>query len=229
VTEPTQTIPAPDGRQDHRNAKAEAKAAKAYAKATRPWFKKKRIIFPLALIAIIAITVAANSGGGSGDTTTSAVGDTRSNNAPADSAQDAAPAEDKAAPGIGDKVRDGKFQFTVTGVKTGVAKVGDQYLNKKAQGQYVLVSVKIANIGDKPQTMFGDNQKLFIKGNEYSADTEAAIYAKNSKVLWEEINPGNSVKGVIIFDVPKSAKSFDKIELHDSMFSGGVDVSLAGA
>jgi hypothetical protein len=228
MTDPTQTIPAPDARQEYRNAKAEAKAAKAYAKATRPWFKKKHIIFPLALIAVIAVIAAANSGGGSG-TTTSSVDGATSNDAPADSAQDAAPAEEKAVPGIGDKVRDGKFQFTVTKVKTSVAEVGDQYLNKKAQGQFVLVSVKIANIGDKPQTMFGDNQKLFIKGNEYSADTEAAIYAKNSKVLWEEINPGNSVKGVIIFDVPKAAKKFDKIELHDSMFSGGVDVSLAGA
>ena len=46
-----------------------------------------------------------------------------------------------------------------------------------------------------------------------------------SEVLFEEINPGNTVKGRVYFDVPKNAKLV-KIELHDSMFSGGVDVAL---
>ncbi|MEW1821756.1 Ltp family lipoprotein [Arthrobacter sp. NPDC080031] len=45
------------------NAKAQAAADKAYRKASRPWFKKKRFIFPLILVVIIIISsVAANSG-----------------------------------------------------------------------------------------------------------------------------------------------------------------------
>lgn len=43
-------------------AKAEAKADKARAKALRPWFKKKRIIIPIALVAIIGLSTA-NQGG----------------------------------------------------------------------------------------------------------------------------------------------------------------------
>jgi hypothetical protein len=49
---------------EHRDAKAEAKAAKAYAKATRPWFKKKRWWLAGLVIVIIA---AVAGGGGSGD------------------------------------------------------------------------------------------------------------------------------------------------------------------
>lgn len=40
------------------NPKAAAKAAKAYAKATRPWFKKKRFIIPIALVALAVIVPA---------------------------------------------------------------------------------------------------------------------------------------------------------------------------
>lgn len=47
---------------DPKLAKAEAKAAKAKAQALRPWFQKKRIIVPIALVAIIGISTAANGG-----------------------------------------------------------------------------------------------------------------------------------------------------------------------
>jgi hypothetical protein len=89
-----------------------------------------------------------------------------------------------------------------------------------------MVSVKVENIGDEAQSMFGDNQLLFDQdGREFSADTEAAIYMDNAQTLWEEINPGNAINGVVVFDVPKDAKPAS-IELHDSMFSDGVTVSL---
>lgn len=52
---------------DHREAKAEAKAAKARAKAVRPWFKKKRFVLPLGFVVLMVIIAAA--GGGGSDTT----------------------------------------------------------------------------------------------------------------------------------------------------------------
>lgn len=44
------------------NAKAQKAADKAYRKASRPWFKKKRFILPLAILIIAIISTAANSG-----------------------------------------------------------------------------------------------------------------------------------------------------------------------
>ncbi len=35
--------------------RAAAAAAKAYAKATRPWFKKKRFIIPIAIVVLLGI------------------------------------------------------------------------------------------------------------------------------------------------------------------------------
>lgn len=128
-------------------------------------------------------------------------------------------------PGIGDVVKDGKFSFKVTKLAK-ANRVGTDLLHKDAQGVFWLVSVTVKNIGDEPQTFIGDSQKLFdAKGREYSASTEAAIYLGSSKSLYEEINPGNTVKGVVLFDLPMSVKPA-KLELHDSLFSGGVTVSL---
>jgi tRNA_anti-like len=44
------------------DAKARAAADKAYRKASRPWFKKKRFILPLILVAVMIISSMANAG-----------------------------------------------------------------------------------------------------------------------------------------------------------------------
>lgn len=128
---------------------------------------------------------------------------------------------------IGDAVRDGKFEFTVTTSKCGVAKVGDSTLGAQAQGQYCLITVTVKNIGKESQLFSDSSQKAFTAdGKQFSTDTNAAIYAnKNAETFLNEINPGNQVTGVLVFDVPKNAK-LTKLELHDSPFSGGVDVAL---
>jgi hypothetical protein len=174
--------------------------------------------------AVVALLIGAASAGGGEPAATASAADT----AATDSAAAAPSAGDEAAPAsqLGAPVRDGKFEFTVTTIRSGVRQVGDTDFGVKAQGQFVLVSVTVENIGDEPQSLFGDNQKLFdAAGREYSADSEAAIYLEDSNSLWEEINPGNKVDGVIVFDVPKGTDP-TRLELHDSLFSGGVEVTL---
>ncbi|MFD0904391.1 DUF4352 domain-containing protein [Actinomadura sediminis] len=142
----------------------------------------------------------------------------------------ARPAEkEKVTDGVGREYRDGKFAFTVTKVKKGVARVGDEFAGSEAQGQYVLVHVTVENIGDEARMFDGTNQKLIdTRGREFEADTEAAVWSnQDTKSFLEQINPGNSVKGVVIFDVPENVR-LKAIELHDSMFSGGVTVPLGG-
>ncbi|MEH0820713.1 MULTISPECIES: DUF4352 domain-containing protein [unclassified Micromonospora] len=128
---------------------------------------------------------------------------------------------------IGQPARDGKFEFTVKSAKCGVAKVGTDMLGEKAQGQFCLVTVNVKNIGKEAQMFDGSSQKAYAAdGTEYSADGGAAIYAnKNAETFLNDINPGNQVSGVVVFDIPKNVK-LTKLELHDSPFSGGVDVAL---
>ncbi len=66
----------------YRSAKADVKAEKARAKAMRPWWKKKRIIIPLVVVAF-AVIAAVSAGGGSDTDNTSSnsadAGDSGSN------------------------------------------------------------------------------------------------------------------------------------------------------
>jgi hypothetical protein len=131
--------------------------------------------------------------------------------------------------GIGTEVQDGAFAFTVTKVDTGVQSLGQSYLRTEAQGSYVLVHVTVRNVGTESQLFTGSNQTLFdAQGREFDADTAAAIMnVPDSESFLTTINPGNSVNGVLVFDVPEGVAPAS-IELHDSMFSSGVLVSLAG-
>jgi hypothetical protein len=132
-----------------------------------------------------------------------------------------------AASQLGKTVHDGKFAFTVTKVICGIAQVGtNEFLIQKAQGQYCRASLKVENIGNEAQTMFASNQYLFdTKGRKFSADATANIYDDSAKLMFEEINPGNSLNGFVYFDVPKGT-NIRKLELHDSMFSDGIAVRL---
>ncbi|MFI1645941.1 DUF4352 domain-containing protein [Streptomyces avidinii] len=128
-------------------------------------------------------------------------------------------------PGVGEPARDGKFEFTVTRLRPGVGNVGGAY-GQDAQGQFLLVHVTVKNIGDRAQTFDGADQKLVDRnGSKYSADTAAALYLDGSESFLQQINPGVVVDGIVVFDVPKGADPV-RIELHDSLFSGGTTVDL---
>jgi hypothetical protein len=64
------------GTTEFKEAKAQAKAAKAYAKAQRPFYKKKRFIVPVAIVAVIVIAQIAGGGGGGEDATAKDTGST---------------------------------------------------------------------------------------------------------------------------------------------------------
>lgn len=128
---------------------------------------------------------------------------------------------------IGQPVRDGKFEFTVAKVKCGVHAVGDSLLSDKAQGQFCLVTLKVRNIGSEAQTFDDSSQYAFgTTGAKYSADSTAGIDANNGTASFlDDINPGNVVTGIVVYDIPKTAH-IAKLELHDSPFSGGVTVTV---
>lgn len=134
----------------------------------------------------------------------------------------------KPANGIGREYRDGKFAFTVTKVKKGVKKVGNEYFGDTAQGQFVFIYVTVENIGDEARSFTHHNQTLIdTEGREFDADPEASMWAKDTKSFLQQINPGNKIKATLIYDVPSGTK-LKAIELHDSMFSRGVKVPLNG-
>jgi hypothetical protein len=65
--------------EDRKNARAEAAAEKARAKAMRPWYKRKRFIIPIALVALIAIISIAGGGASEDDTSDDRASESSSN------------------------------------------------------------------------------------------------------------------------------------------------------
>jgi len=191
----------------------------------RSWFARHKFLTGLGAIVVFFVAVSAANGGSkdapAAGADTAAADVTQAAVAPSE----AAPAPAPAAAAIGTPVRDGKFEFTVTSVEPGVPSVGSDAFGQKAQGQFVLMHVTIKNIGDKAQYFDGSSQKAFdAQGREFSSDTGAAIYLADSNSFLNEINPGNTVTGTVVFDMPLDA-AIAKLELHDSPFSGGVEVT----
>lgn len=185
-------------------------------------------VFLAILALVVVVSVASGLGGDEPAGTTGTVGTTGTGDAAAEGEPDgqAPAAPEETVPGIGTAVRDGKFEFTVTAVEPGVASVGDELLSVDAQGQFVLVHVTVTNVGDAAQMFDASSQKLFdAQGREHSADSTAGIYLGDANSFLNDINPGNSIQGVVVFDVPADAVPAS-IELHDSFMSGGISVAL---
>jgi eukaryotic-like serine/threonine-protein kinase len=161
----------------------------------RRWYRRKRVVVPLLGLILLAIV-------SSGDT-------------PA--AQD---------PAVGQPARDGGFEFVVDGVTCGHAEIGNRIVSQQAQGQYCLVDVSVTNVGEDAQTLHTGSQRLYdAAGNRYSTEAGAGFFLEDALGGWIAINPGNSVAGTLVYDVPPGMTPA-KIELHDSPFSGGVTVTL---
>ncbi len=195
----------------------------------RSWFARHKVLTTIGAVVAVVFVVGALGGGGGDDSPEAA--STAEPSAADGTAADPAPAAEEpaaepAAPGIGTPARDGKFEFTVTSVEAGVARVGDDVFGKDAQGQFTLVHVTVTNIGDKAQYFDGSSQKLLdAQGRTHSADGSAAIYLGDAESFLNQINPGNSVQGTVVFDIPADATPVS-LELRDSPFSGGVTVNV---
>ncbi|MBY6414338.1 DUF4352 domain-containing protein [Rhodococcus sp. BP-252] len=177
----------------------------------RNWFFRHKILTGiLALIVLVIVVTAVNSG--SGDTSPSSPGAS-------------APEATEPVVGLGTPVRDGKFEFVVTGAQPGVPSVGQEFLTETAQGEYVLVTMSVRNIGDQAQSFTTSAQKLLDgQGRQYSVADMATIVLDQG-IAFEQINPGNSIEATIVFDVPVGTVP-TQIELHDSLLSGGVTIGL---
>jgi hypothetical protein len=119
------------------------------------------------------------------------------------------PATPAAAP-IGTPAQTGNLAITVTKVEPGVAQVGTEVggtlLGEKAQGQFVLVHVSVENVGAEAESFSDMNAKIYdAEGREFEANSAAGIYIEGNDSLFGEINPGNTLQGVLVYDLPVDA------------------------
>jgi hypothetical protein len=163
----------------------------------RRWWARKRVVLPLALLALVVLL--ANRG---------------------DSTQ-----SPKAGSQLGAPVRDGNLEFVVSRVRCGVPSVGSGLLKRTAGGQYCLADVRVTNVKDDARTLYEPFQKLVDStGHKHSADLTMRLVLGN-QTLWDKVEPGQQVSGTMVFDIPRDTTA-RSLELHDGIASGGVTVRL---
>jgi len=185
------------------SAQAQAAVAGTDRRPTRPWFRKKRFILPLALTVSILIIQASDIGFGGPFTDDTTVSQPKVAAA--------------LAPGIGTVGRDGK---TLAG------KAGETLT---AKGEFVVVRVNVTNIGDQTRTPNCSCQILFNDKGQKFEPSSSILSTKEALKFVRRIDPGDTVNGLImLFDVAPGTKAVN-IELHDSPLTQGVRVRLYSA
>jgi hypothetical protein len=133
--------------------------------------------------------------------------------------------------GLNQAARDGKFEFVVQSIKCGIAREGDNLTGATAQGQFCEVHMTVMNIGNDTQAFSGDDEKAFdAAGREYSVNDDAsrtADFSAHRRTFdLPQLNPGDTVTTVVIFDIP-TGQTITKLELHDTPSSGGVTINVS--
>jgi hypothetical protein len=127
-------------------------------------------------------------------------------------------------PGIGQIAKDGDFAFVVHSMTCGRA-IAVEVGGVPAGATECLLTMSVTADKAQGQTFEADAQYAYdTKGRKYSADDTGLLALPNSNDL-TQVNPGITITAQVPFQVPVG-DPLVTVELHDSLFSGGVDVSL---
>ncbi|TXR55494.1 DUF4190 domain-containing protein [Quadrisphaera setariae] len=153
-----------------------------------------------------------------------------STSAPEPAPTSSAPAPEPPAPaapaaGIGIPAVSGDLTFTVTSFKCGISRVGSRTFGADAQGQFCQADLSVLNNGQRAN-YFTSSQATLLNGSgqEFSASSDS-IYLDSGAGLFDQINPGNTLSGSLLFDVPKGA-DLSGLELRDGLFDKPVTVPV---
>ncbi|MGA4507933.1 DUF4352 domain-containing protein [Propionibacteriaceae bacterium G1746] len=130
------------------------------------------------------------------------------------------PAENK----LGVAVTSGDLQYTLSNFKCGVT-VTDLTGTLKPQGKFCVVDVVVKNVGKKA-TWFTDDDIKLLDGSDVEYSPSDDILFVDGAIAFEEINPGNTIKGKVWFDIPTDAKPV-QAQVKGGLFDKGQKISLA--
>ncbi|MBB2944674.1 hypothetical protein FB565_004407 [Actinoplanes lutulentus] len=124
----------------------------------------------------------------------------------------------------------GHFEFAVDGVRCGLDAVGPDGMEQRATGHFCLLDVSVKNAGTEPELFDSGSQRVYDKnGVAYAAADQAAVFLNDhSPTLLNEIAPGETVTGVLPFDVPTEVELVE-VSVHGALSTPGVRITLPPA
>lgn len=119
---------------------------------------------------------------------------------------------------IGDVVTVAKVEYTINNMEL-VDTVGNEFLNKKANGKFLVLDVTIKNNEDKAITIT-DDYFILLKGKtEFKSDSTASLYAngnteRNANFFYSKLNPESSITGKVVFDVSEETANDTSLQVQ---------------
>ncbi|GAA4940972.1 DUF4352 domain-containing protein [Actinoplanes utahensis] len=119
------------------------------------------------------------------------------------------------------------FRFDVTGLRCGVSSIGPEGLEQRPGGQFCLLDVNVTNKGREPELFNSEVLRIHdANGEAYAVAEQAAVFLNDrNPTLLNEIEPGDTVAGVIPFDVPVDAE-LNQVTLRGTLSTPGVRLDL---
>lgn len=137
------------------------------------------------------------------------------------------PSEVKARASLGQDLTLKGTTYQVSDVST-ASSLGDSFSRVKANGTFVIVKLSLTNRKNEPATIIGDNLRIIGANMSSYSTSDDALLAVKDQFLLEEIQPGVTEKGTLVYDLPDSAVSGAKLQVTD-LFSdekGQIDLGL---
>ena len=99
--------------------------------------------------------------------------------------------------------------------------------SRSAHGQFCLVALTVRNTGPTAQPFVDSFQKAIgPSGEVYRTDPAArALVDGAGTSLFAQINPGNTVSGTLVFDIPAVAR-IATLELHEYPYTHGAIIQV---
>lgn len=172
-----------------------------------PWYKKWWI---WAIVVVVFVAIAAAISGESkeqitGDEPEAAVTQSEGGVTVADEEIAEAVIEGKGADvgSLGEAMTSGSFSVVVEGISDPVTKIGSDMVGTDEQSEFLLVDVSVTNDSDEAAAVSNSSFKLLSGEIEFEPSTSDALYLEGDALVFDKINPGNTLTGQLVFDVPE--------------------------
>lgn len=121
--------------------------------------------------------------------------------------------EEKKEYKIGEVAKVGEVDYLINNVEV-TKQIGNEYVNTTAKDTFLIIDISITNNEKESLSVVDTFFKLLNGENEYSADSTGAIYLNDSSIIFKKLNPGVTLQGKIVFDVPESVAIANETKLQ---------------
>lgn len=119
---------------------------------------------------------------------------------------------------LGQPATVGDRTVTIHTATCGARTIGPAGVAERAQGKYCIADIAVTNNANTPITVTDSDFTAYAGDAEYAPDTMASISsnieAGRNTTFIEGVNPGNTVRSNVVFDVPADA-AIDRFEVRD--------------